>query len=75
MNVKTMVAVALSGGSMLLGGCASMHGKGDPSALSPGENPSNTTMDAAYVAAVDRAASESGVQVIWLNPPDKRHHD
>lgn len=74
MNVRTVVAVGLIAGSALLGGCASMHSKGDPSALTPGDNPSNAEMDAAYVAAVDRTATDSGVQVIWVNPPDKHSH-
>ena len=40
-----------------------------------GNEEGHYTMDAAYVAAVNRAASEQGVQVIWIHPPEKRKHD
>ncbi|HEY2346126.1 MAG TPA: M56 family metallopeptidase [Xanthomonadaceae bacterium] len=33
------------------------------------------TLDAAYMNAVDRAADDQGVRVIWVNPPEKRKHD
>ena len=33
------------------------------------------TMDVAYVDAVDKAASEQGVKVIWVHPPQKRQHN
>ncbi|HEY2347090.1 MAG TPA: hypothetical protein VGH80_14645 [Xanthomonadaceae bacterium] len=76
MNVKTVGAVVLVCGATMLGGCARMHSKGDPSAMAPGtENPGKTTMGAVYVAKVDRRASDRGVQVAGVNPPDKARHN
>ena len=76
MNVKTAAAAILVCGAAALSGCASMHSKGDSSALAPAsENYSHDVVDSAYVAKVDRRASEMGVQVIWINLPDKANHN
>jgi hypothetical protein len=76
MNVKTALTAALVCGVAALSGCASMHSKGDPSAkATPGDNGGHTIVDTAYVSAVNRQADETGVQVIWMNPPEKPVHN
>ncbi len=76
MNVKMAAAAILACGATALSGCAGMHSKGDSSALAPAtENDSHEVEDTAYVAAVDRRAIESGVRVVWVNPPNKARHN
>ncbi|HTA66560.1 MAG TPA: hypothetical protein VK753_13770 [Xanthomonadaceae bacterium] len=76
MNVKTAMTAALVCGVAALSGCASMSSKGDPSAMiPPGDNGGHSVVDTAYVSAVNQQADESGVQEIWLNPPEKRTHN
>ncbi len=72
MNVKTIAAVALvCGGLVLLGGCASMHGGGGSSrdlASNLSDDPANP-VDLAYVTQVNQEANRHFAVVIWVNPP------
>jgi hypothetical protein len=47
----------------LLGGCAALSRSGESSQM---------VVDSGRVAAIERAASRSGVSVIWLTMPTKR---
>lgn len=72
MNVKTVVFVALAGGSLAtLGGCASM-GKGDTRSLasSLSDDPANP-VDLAYISQINRDANQHFAVVVWVNPPHK----
>jgi hypothetical protein len=41
-------------------------------AMRPGQDPYAADTDTAYVATVERAARQAGVEVHWFNPPRKR---
>lgn len=55
-------------GSLLLVGCASSG----TAQLNPGTRHRDAGYDVAYMAAVEKASENSGVEVIWINPPVKR---
>ena len=68
MNVKTIMAVGLASACLIsLGGCAST--KGDARSL--GMSTHQDDVDTAYIAYVDKSARVHGVQVLWVNPPQK----
>ncbi len=58
-------------GSLLLVGCASTG----TAQLDPGSRNLESAYDIAYMAAVERASENSGVEVIWINPPQARERD
>ena len=66
MNVKTILVVAVVCGAASLGGCASMGGSKDSSALTSGLS---DDVDVAYIAAVNQEASRHFGTVTWVNPP------
>ena len=73
MNFKTVATVALAcGGLAMLGGCASMRGKGDSRDLasSLSDDPANP-IDLAYITDVNQEASKHFGVVLWVNPPHK----
>ena len=75
MNLKTVMAVALACSVVAISGCAGMRSK-DSSAMAPaGSDNSAGTVDDAYIARVNHQARESGVTVVWVNPPDKARHN
>jgi len=61
--MKRLVLCLLA--SAALGGCASTNG---PSASTDMRSEDDTQQ----MAAIERAAARSGVQVIWLRPPQKK---
>lgn len=66
--MKPAITLAALASLILLAGCAS----------TPTPDTSSTTsaatrnVDHAYVNAVDRQASRTGVRVFWVNPPRKK---
>lgn len=58
----------LASASLALGACAST----DSARMSSKSTISN---DVAYIVAVEKAAKEAGVGVVWVNPPQKRKDD
>ena len=62
--MKRLVLCLLA--SVALGGCASTNGPASTETdMRPGD-------DVQQMAAIERAAARSGVQVIWLRPPQKK---
>lgn len=56
--------------ALLVAGCASNGSKSDLAQNSLGK-------DQRYIAAVEAKADKAGVEVIWVNPPNKKntpHH-
>jgi len=69
MNIKMVLAVALvCGGLASLGGCSSMGGSKDSSALTSGLS---DNVDLAYVAQINQEAKQHFAVVLWVNPPQK----
>jgi hypothetical protein len=65
--MKSTIAASLFALSMLvLGGCSTMHDKSSMAQSSVSVD------DQVYVARVEQAARDRGVQVRWINPPQKR---
>lgn len=62
---KTLALVAAA---LLLGGCATT----DSASLA---GTSTIKRDMAYIVAVEKAAKEAGVGVVWVNPPTERKDD
>ncbi len=71
MNLKTVATVALAcGGLAMLGGCASMRGKGDMRDLASSlSDDAANPVDLAYITAVNQEASKHFGAVLWVNPP------
>ena len=66
--MKVARMLVASAAAMLLAGCAStdaMHAARTP----PG---SEIKTDAARMAAVERAAYQRGIQLVWVNPPEHK---
>ena len=61
-------ALVLVSAALLLGGCATTD-----SASMAGK--SSIKRDVAYIIAVEKAAKEAGVGVVWVNPPMERKDD
>ena len=61
----THLASVLAVSAVVLAGCASQDQAAR--ATTP-----HDVDDAAYVAAVDKVARERGIEVRWVNPPQKR---
>jgi hypothetical protein len=69
--MKRMIAIYLIAS---LSACASMNGKDSSlggSKMTSGKEPSSS-YDEKYIARVNRAASQHGVIVTWINPPRAR---
>ncbi|HEX5694506.1 MAG TPA: hypothetical protein VFY00_07820 [Arenimonas sp.] len=58
----------LASASLVLGACATT----DAARMSSKSTISN---DVAYIVAVEKAAKEAGVGVVWVNPPQERKDD
>ena len=55
--------------SLLLGACATT---GDPPVT---KQPTSHRYDAEYMAAVEHASDQAGVEVLWINPPRNQDRD
>lgn len=55
--------------SLLLSACATT---GDPPIS---KQPTSLKYDAQYMAAVEYASDQAGVEVLWINPPRNKDHD
>ena len=72
--MKTVLqAVFAAAATLVLSACASSGGMASaPVGAAPLQGDRIMT-DAEYVAGVERAARERGVEVQWVNPPQKRY--
>ena len=61
----THLASVLAVSAVVLAGCASQN-------EAARANIPHDIDDAAYVAAVDKVARDRGIEVRWVNPPQKR---
>ena len=71
MKLKTLATAALvCGGLAMLGGCASMRGKGDSRDLasSLSDDPASP-VDLAYITQINQEANKHFGVVLWVNPP------
>ncbi|WP_374601866.1 lipoprotein [Arenimonas sp.] len=57
--------------ALLLAGCATT----DTASLSGRTGKATVHADVAYIQAVEKAAKEAGVGVVWVNPPMERRDD
>lgn len=66
-------AVLVASATLALSACASSGGMA--SALGPAASPQQgerILTDSAYVSAVERVARDRGIDVQWVNPPQRR---
>lgn len=66
-------AVSIACAVVVLSACASSGGMASAPQADHDRYVGRIMTDAAYVAAVEQVARDRGVQVQWVNPPQKRY--
>ena len=68
---RVLQAVSIAAAVLVLSACASSGGMASAPS-DAGMHGERTLTDAEYVANVERVARDRGVDVQWVNPPQKR---